>query len=540
MRLRTKLIFSYVLVVLIAVGVLGTLALPVLQSYQNEKATISQENDRNETATQLDPLVRTLQNDVATNPFRAYLCGGSKKACKDVVPPSREEIEAGFQGLMQGKTFRLVMFDSNPNTPDVLYDSDPDKNKQLSLQSAFMFRNVFPANARTPLPTQDLQLAGRNYFYRGVDLPTLGKYESVLTTAPISHLFGRLNGANTRQVIIAAIFPTQPVPNVLGDLGFILAGAGLAALVVSLIVGFVLSRSISRPLIKATVASQSIARGDYSHTLPLEGGYELAKLAESFNQMSHEVEQSQRIQRELIANVSHELKTPLTAIRGFSQAMLDGALRRPEDFAQPAEIINNETERMIRLVNSLLDLSKLESGQVKMAREELNLEVIFDRSISNFEVRSEQQEVKFSRRYSNLPPVMGDKDRLRQVFNNLLDNALRYTPPGGTITISSQAFGSNIITKVADTGQGISEKDLSRIFERFYQADKSRSKESGGLGLGLAITREIVHAHHGKIEVASQVGKGTTFTITLPVSETAKEHAPTVEIQLPVQIKSKI
>lgn len=522
------------LVVLIAVGVLGALALPVLQSYQNDKATISLENDRNETATQLDPLVRAIQADAASNPFRGYLCGGTRKACKDIIPPPREEIEAGFQNLMQGKTFRLVIIDSNPTTPDVLYDSDPDKNKQLGLQESIKFRNVFPVNVRTPLPTQDLQLAGRNYFYREFDLPNLGQYESILTTAPISHLFGRLNGANTRQVIVSAIFPRQPVPNVLGDLGFILAGAGLAALVVSLIVGFLLSRSISRPLIKATVASQSIAKGDYSHTLPLEGGYELAKLAESFNQMSNEVEQSQRIQRELIANVSHELKTPLTAIRGFSQAMVDGALRRPEDFAQPAEIINNETERMIRLVNSLLDLSKLESGQVKMAREELSLEDIFERSISNFEVRCQQQEVKFIRRYSNLPPVMGDKDRLRQVFNNLLDNALRYTPPGGTITITSQAVGSNIITRVADTGQGIAEKDLSRIFERFYQADKSRSKETGGLGLGLAITREIILAHHGKIEVDSQPGKGTTFTITLPVSETAKDRTPTIEVQLPV------
>jgi signal transduction histidine kinase len=270
-----------------------------------------------------------------------------------------------------------------------------------------------------------------------------------------------------------------------------------------------------------------VAKGDYSHIVPREGGQEMEQLADSFNHMSKEVEEYQRMQRELIGNVSHELKSPLTAIRGFSQAMVDGALKRPEDFARSAEIINAETDRMIRLVQGLLDLSRLESRQVQMSRNLLQLEDVIDHSLESFQPRAAQRGVSLVRHLYPLPPLLGDYDRLRQVFNNLLDNALRYTPPGGTITARCRVAGATLVATVSDTGQGIAPEDLPHIFERFYQADKSRSKDTGGLGLGLAISREIISAHGGRLEVFSTLGQGTTFTIVLPsVSGSSQPTVP--------------
>jgi signal transduction histidine kinase len=214
--------------------------------------------------------------------------------------------------------------------------------------------------------------------------------------------------------------------------------------------------------------------------------------------------------------------------------MLDGALRTPDDFSFAAGIINKETERMIRLVHSLLELSKLESGQVKMAQDRVQIEEIVGDTLSSFEPQAQQQTVRFIKNLYPVPPMLGDQDRLRQVFNNLLDNALRYTPAGGSVTVSTRAANANIVITVSDTGQGIAPQDLPHIFERFYQADKSRSKEAGGLGLGLAICKEIIAAHQGKIEVNSMVGKGTTFTIILPATPLNFEQSPQTPTAEPV------
>jgi len=292
--------------------------------------------------------------------------------------------------------------------------------------------------------------------------------------------------------------------------------AGLAALLVSLVAGLLLARGISRPLVRLTKASKALAKGDYSHTVPPEGSYELVQLAESFNRMSDEVEVYQRMQRELIGNVSHELKTPLTTILGFSQAMLDGALRRPEDFASSAAIIHSETERMIRLVHSLLDLSKLESGQIQMARREINLTEVLERVVAGFGPRAEAAQVVLLCQLEALPLMLGDADRLQQVFSNLVDNALKYTAIGGEVKVTCRSSGPDIVVNVTDSGVGIAEEDLRHIFERFYQANKARSREIEGVGLGLAISREIVLAHDGKIEAQSKPGKGTRFIVMLP------------------------
>jgi histidine kinase len=360
------------------------------------------------------------------------------------------------------------------------------------------------------------------YFYDRISLPSdETDYNFIFRPSGLDmpNLFGLSAQGRPLEVIYAAVFPSPLQPNVWEDMLWNLSLAGLAALLVSLVAGLLLARSISRPLVKLTKASEALAKGDYSHTLTLEGGYELARLAKSFNYMSDEVEEYQRMQRELTGNVSHELKTPLTTILGFSQAMLDGALRRPEDFASSAKIIHSETERMIRLVHGLLDLSRLESGQVQMARDELDLGEILERIVIGFGPRADTAGITLVSQFETLPPLVGDSDRLHQVFNNLIDNALKYTPSGGQITVACRPNGYYLETSIIDTGPGIPEEDLAHIFERFYQTNKARSREVEGIGLGLAITREIIYAHKGKIEAQSKVGRGTRFIVMLPVSK---------------------
>jgi two-component system sensor histidine kinase ResE len=248
------------------------------------------------------------------------------------------------------------------------------------------------------------------------------------------------------------------------------------------------------------------------------------------------VDKSQRIQRQLIANVSHELKTPLTSIQGFSQAMLDGILRRPEDFVRPAEIISHETARMIRLVNGLLELSKLESGQAALNLTELDLARVLQNCADSFAPQAYSNEVKLLTDFKSPLPLNGDPDRLNQVFSNLVHNAIKFTPAGGTIRLAAYRTGSSVVVTVTDTGAGIPAADLPNIFERFYQADKSRRRDQAdeGTGLGLAISREIIQAHGGKIEATSELNKGTQFVVTLPVLvRSSVQDRPTEPLKLP-------
>jgi signal transduction histidine kinase len=526
MRLRSSLIISFSAVVLLAVAIMGALILPLVQGYQEDRSWADRENDIRDAANQLENFRLRANQDATANAFAPYICNTTKtKPCRQITPPTHEELDAAFQQMLGGKNNRVLMVETL--TRQILYDTEGNPSRNIIGQQlpVIRLRQISPTpslgNALAPTPVPDI-LVGKQPYLRDDFTSSQNEHFDLIYTrfeGTQINLFGLLNArGDVRSVLIVSLVPVQPVPNVLQDLGPVLAISGLVALLVSFIVGLFIARTISRPLAKATVAAQALAHGDYSYSVPPGGSYEIRKMAESFNQMSKEIEQYQRMQRELIGNVSHELKTPLTAIRGFSQAMLDGALRRPEDFARSAEIINTETERMIRLVQSLLDLSRLESGQVKMAQEKLQLNEIIEQSLSTFEQRALLQEVTLAKHLYSVPPLLGDYDRLRQVFNNLIDNALRYTLPGGNIAVSCRTAGQNLVATVSDTGQGISPKDLPHIFERFYQAEKSRSKEHGGLGLGLAISKEIIHAHHGRIEVSSASGSGTTFTIVFPIA----------------------
>ena len=297
--------------------------------------------------------------------------------------------------------------------------------------------------------------------------------------------------------------------------------AGGIALVLSALLAWLISRSVARPLQQVAGAAHAIALGDYDQTVPVSGPSEARRLAQDFNIMTGQVRASRDAQRDFVANVSHELKTPLTSIQGYSQAILDGTADDPETVQRSAAIVHDEAERMARMVSELLDLARIESGQIVMRQEQVELRALLENVVERFRLQAEDAGVVLTTQAADLPPLTGDGDRLAQVFINLLDNALKHTPPGGQVTVMAELLtpssaGKAVQVTVSDNGQGIPPEDLPRVFERFYQVDKSR-KHTGSVGLGLVIAREIVEAHGGSIEAESIVGLGTRFSVLLPV-----------------------
>lgn len=298
-----------------------------------------------------------------------------------------------------------------------------------------------------------------------------------------------------------------------------LAQSALIATIVALVLAYVVSRSVARPLQKLATAAKGVAAGNYEQRLPLEGPEEVQSVADDFNQMAQQVKASQTAQRDFVANVSHDLKTPITSIQGWSQAMIDGTIDDGGMQQRAAEIINGEAERMSRMVRQLLDLARLESGDYRPKRTPLNLSLLLATVRDNLMPQSRTKNVDLRVEAGQLPEISADGDRLMQVFTNLVDNALAHTPAGGTITLRSWANNGHVWAAVEDTGRGIEAEEIGRIFERFYQVDKSRTRINGqkGTGLGLAIAKEIITAHGGTITATSQIGQGTTFTIRLPI-----------------------
>jgi signal transduction histidine kinase len=295
-----------------------------------------------------------------------------------------------------------------------------------------------------------------------------------------------------------------------------LARAGAVALVLSVLLALLISRSVAAPLKRVASAAKAIAGGETEARAPASGPQELRELAQAFNEMADQVEASQQSQRDFVANVSHELKTPLTAIQGFSQALLDGTASGPEAAARAARVIHEEADRMRRLADELLTLARFDAGQVEMACGPIDLGPILQRCIEKLATQAEAAGVSVALDPPGMLPVTGDGDRLVQVFTNLLANAIAHTPAGGNVSLRArQMEDGGVAVAVTDTGEGIPPKALPRIFERFYRADKARQRGRGA-GLGLAITKEIVEAHGGTVVAESVLGLGSKFTVQLP------------------------
>ncbi|MFQ5401164.1 MAG: sensor histidine kinase [Anaerolineae bacterium] len=297
--------------------------------------------------------------------------------------------------------------------------------------------------------------------------------------------------------------------------------AGLIAFLLAIMLALLIASSVARPLRRMAVATEAIAQGDYEQKLGLQGPEEVRRVAHSFNVMVDQVKTSQQAQRDFVANVSHDLKTPITSIRGWSQALLDGTAVSPGEQQRAIGVIHSEADRMARMVTNLLDLARIESGQIQLAREPVDLAQLLADVHHSFLPSAQEKQIHLTLAAQPTPQVLGDRDRLVQVLTNLVDNALAHTPEGGRVHLALRKHGDKAVEMaVQDTGRGIPEADLSRIFERFYQVDKSRARTGGrrGSGLGLAIVKELVEAHGGRILARSQEGRGSVFLVRLPIS----------------------
>jgi len=427
---------------------------------------------------------------IARNPLLSRQAQQQLSAVRDLLAGNPQRFinnEEALTNFSQENEVRVVVFDASR---ELLFDSNPD-------QPALPFprRNLF---------NRDSQVA--------------------LDANGDAWLYASSRMAGGRVLLVAAPRPRIHVLGIFADQFFAPIMQGWAiALLISLMFAFMLSRWVADPLQNVVAAARNYPSDDIK-PVPLRGPREVQDLTKAFNSMVTRVNSSQKSQRDFVADVSHELKTPLTSIQGFAQALLDDTADTPESRKQAAQIIYNESGRMHRMALDLLDLARLEGGIADLKMSPVDVKALLQNIIEKFAPQAQRANVALQlKSIDELPGLIGDGDRLAQVFTNLVDNALKFTPEGGQVTLSAKQAGAEMELSIADTGLGVPKERLSRLFDRFYQVDESRAGgEDHGTGLGLAIAKEIIQAHGGRIGVRSEMGQGTTFTINLPLDAVQK------------------
>lgn len=301
----------------------------------------------------------------------------------------------------------------------------------------------------------------------------------------------------------------------------LLIAAGGAA-VLALLLGVLLARTLTRPLREMTAAARSLARGKLGEQVEVRSQDEVGALAAAFNQMSEDLSQAEAWRKQLTADIAHDLRTPISIIQGHAEALRDGVLPpTPETFA----LIHEETMRLNRMVEDLRTLSRAEAGELSLVRRPVAVGDFLEQMAAAQRPRAREKGIELRLEVADgLPALMVDADRMAQALNNLVDNALRHTPAGGTVTVAAGRDGSGVWLQVRDSGPGIAADDLPHVFERFYRGDRARRRHEGGSGLGLAIARSIVEAHGGRIRAESPAGGGAVFTIALPAERSGSSH----------------
>lgn len=332
--------------------------------------------------------------------------------------------------------------------------------------------------------------------------------------------------------IVRLGLPLTDVEQRVRDLERALAVALGAAFLVSVTLSLLIARGLTQPLSDMATVARQLASGALGQRIQTRSSDEVGVLAATLNQMADQMDRDitalrrlEQVRKDFVANVSHELRTPLTSIKGYVEALLDGAKDNPEEAVRFLQIILKQSDRLNLILDDLLQLSQIESGLVRFRRDPVQLSALVERTLPLIKPLADKKRQTLTTAVPpGLPPVSGDEDRLVQVLTNLLDNAVKYTPEGGVISVTGQLAPraaeepAQVELAVADTGIGIPEGDRPRVFERFYRVDKARSRELGGTGLGLSIVKHIVEGHGGRVWVEANQPAGSRFVLRLPVA----------------------
>lgn len=325
-------------------------------------------------------------------------------------------------------------------------------------------------------------------------------------------------GYASEDMIWGAVVVCKPLPEIRqarGEVMGLVLTSQCIAILIAFLVSFILARSISRPVSKLTAAAKAVATGDFTNKIEYGSKDEIGELIAGFNYMTEALKEIDEIRSSFVSNVAHELRTPMTIISGFVEGILDGTIGE-EERDKYLGIVLSESRRLGRLVNDLLQASRLESGTAKLVMRQIDINEMLRKGIISYEnaitEKHIQVEAQFKYEHSY---ALGDEDSIYRVIMNLMDNAVKFTPDGGVIRIRSSEGVRKVEVSIENTGDGISEKDLSKIWERFYKTDRSRSMDKRGVGLGLYLVKTIIGQHNNRIWAESKEGEFTRFTFTL-------------------------
>lgn len=321
-------------------------------------------------------------------------------------------------------------------------------------------------------------------------------------------------------VIIGGIFVLASIEDMYQSVDIIeksviLAGVGAVFLALGFI--FILSRKLSNPLLEMEKATRKMAKGDLNSRVSIETKDEVGSLAVAINDLAVELHRYRSNRREFFANISHELRTPITYLDGYANALKNNLYHTEEEKEQYLQIIQQEANRLSNLVNDLFELSKMEEGKIEFNFELVDLVEVVEDALKKSKIKAKEKGLQLDfNRFNNIPNIHADGLRMEQIVINLIENSIKYTEKGSVkVTLSKEL--NTVFLLIEDTGIGIPEEDIPFLFERFYRVEKSRSRDFGGTGLGLAIVKQLVELQGGAIKVLSKVGKGTCFELTFPI-----------------------
>ena len=508
--LRLRLVLSQLALIVLAMGLAGLLLLTSLRQYFLEATEESLAAQARITAQALIP--------------NARLAG-----------PVVETQSPAANTLQQRQTSNLALQSDNLALPDgevTLSDLDlgylADTSLQLGTQLETRIRVLDAAgtvlvDSAEPEVTPGLDLTGDPLVTQALQ----GAYASETTQEGRTSVMAVAMPAMVDGELAAVVYLTQPlrdVDAVLGDLRGRWAWSTAIALTLSGILGLILARAITRPLRRLTTAANAVAQGRFDEQVPVSSQDELGRLSRTFNDMVSRLRSARQTQTTFVANVSHELRTPLTAIKGTVETLRDGAVDDVSVRDRFLATVETETDRLIRLVNDLLVLTRADAEALNLNREPLDVAELARATMTQLASHAEAKGVTLQLGQApDAPLAWADRDRVAQVLVNLLDNAIKYSRDRGRVTVSvaPDPAGGSVLVRVADAGIGIPAEDLPHIGQRFYRVDKARARRRdrdrrGGSGLGLSIATALVEAHDGRLTVESREGGGTTVSFDLP------------------------